>query len=187
MSGEELAFCSMGPGDALRRPSVPPAAMKELARFKEQRLGLAAGTRWFADDLFLCVHRFDVGRLFEYVEAERRVHESTVRLSEIRTQSCGSIRDAPLSAGFRYERGDLFWDLGPYRNGAWAFLFADGTERIEVARLDGYRRVGPALALRIRYASPQGWTTYSPELALDFSKTDRISWTRGAGSEPARD
>jgi hypothetical protein len=36
----------------------------------------------------------------------------------------------------------------------------------------------PGLTLRVRYESPDGWVTYSPELALDFARQPDLVWHR---------
>ena len=44
---------------------------------------------------------------------------------------------------------------------------------------DAYRVGGmPGIALRVRYDAPEGWTTYSPELVLDFAKQPHYEWQR---------
>lgn len=39
------------------------------------------------------------------------------------------------------------------------------------------RQVG-ALTLRLKYESPEGWVTYSPELAMDFTGALSFRWSR---------
>src|SRR5262249_4354353 len=90
MSDEGRFFLRMGAGDFLRRPRIPPAAMNELRWLKEERLGLARGAGWFADDLFLCEHASRVGRLFEYREAGRAIADATADLPAERARYCGA-------------------------------------------------------------------------------------------------
>lgn len=93
---------------------------------------------------------------------------------------CSSIRwEAPLFATFEKKGRDLFWELGPHRSGQYALLFEDGVHAYEVPRADGFR-IGDydALKLRVRYLSAEAWSTYSPELALDFTDTPVFRWSR---------
>jgi hypothetical protein len=58
-------------------------------------------------------------------------------------------------------------------------LIANGVQAFDVPREDGFRLPDiPGISLRIRYDSPQGWVTYSPELALDFVRQPRLNWSR---------
>ncbi len=91
MSAEGRFFLSMAPGDLLRAPRVPPAAMTETRWLKEERLNLPAGAGWFADDVFLCggVRR---GRIWEYLESEGRVADVTARVSQAARRHCAGLR-----------------------------------------------------------------------------------------------
>jgi len=68
--------------------------------------------------------------------------------------------------------------LGPYETGQYAFILEDGVERFDVRRQDGYRNGSPRLSLRVRYESPEGWVTYSPELKLDLADAQDMRWER---------
>jgi hypothetical protein len=35
-----------------------------------------------------------------------------------------------------------------------------------------------ALTLRLKYESPEGWITYSPELAMDFTREPSFRWSQ---------
>ena len=65
----------------------------------------------------------------------------------------------------------MFWDFGPYTDGSYSVLFADGIKAYDVPRHDGFRLSGvQMLTLRLRYQSPAGWVTYSPDIVVDFKK-----------------
>ena len=65
----------------------------------------------------------------------------------------------------------MYWTLGPYTVGSWAFILTDGLVAYEVPRLAGFRGKGlKNFQLRVRYTSPAGWRTYSPLLTVDASK-----------------
>jgi hypothetical protein len=58
-------------------------------------------------------------------------------------------------------------------------VLGDGIQAVEVPPVGGFqlKRVG-ALSLRLKYESPQGWTTYSPELTMDFTRAPSFRWSR---------
>lgn len=186
MSTEARGFLDLGPGDLLRRPLVPPAAMEELRRFAREVLGTRADADWFYDDLYLCDP--DSGlpdppavRVHQYDPESGRLEEITGRVGALAREHCGSIRrEAPLSAELRPEAGGvLAWELGPYEEGEYAFVLEDGRLRYDMPRrgafhLGGLRR----LALRVRYESPEGWVTYSDEIELDLASPSPRAWQR---------
>lgn len=180
MSDEARFFFDMPPGSLLRRPTVPPAAMGELNWLKTAHLRKPSGAAWFYDDYFLCTANVAGKRAWEYVPERRMMVEITPDLTKLGERHCTSIRnDAPLSAKFEYRDSALFWEFGPYTDGKYRVLLANGVQAFDVPREDGFRLPDmPGISLRIRYDSPQGWTTYSPEIALDFVKKPRFEWKR---------
>jgi hypothetical protein len=176
----EARFAVDGPPDAtLRLPATPPAAMGELQWIRTHN-GAAPGLQWFYDDIQLCSDRHQHRRLFEYDQQQRAVVDVTSRQPELARKHCGAIReDAPLETHFRFARGTLHWDFGPYTDGSWHVLFADGIQAFAVPRRDAFI-LGeiPGISLRVRYDSPQGWVTYSPELTIDFAKQLTFDWKR---------
>lgn len=168
MSAENRFFLEMREGDVLRLPLTPAASLKELAGLKSNVFGRPAGGRWFQDDLHLCVHRGRIGRVWGWDSAARRVVDLTSAVPALRARHCSSIRAlAPLTASFRFAGEDLFWELGPYPEGMYRFVLADGAEAYDVPRRAGFTvgRLG-VLPLQVEYVSPEGWITYSPELRL---------------------
>lgn len=183
MSAEGRFFLDMRAGDFLRGPRIPAAAMNELRWMKEDALGGPRGAGWFADDLFLCEHSERVVRMFEYRDAARAVADATPDIPAVRSRYCGAIRESALEADLSWRDGDFSWDLGPYADGRWAIVYGDGIERFDVARRDGYRHHASVFTLRIRYESPEGWLTFSPDIPLDFRASPRIRWKRAARAE----
>ena len=180
MSDESRFFFDMPPDSYLRAPLLPPAAMGELNWLKTQHEHKPAGAAWFYDDYFLCTTPVSNKRAWEYASDRRMMVEITSSLPQVAQRFCGSIRnDAPLSADFDYRAGSLFWTFGPYTDGRWRVLLGNGVQAFDVPREEGFQLPDiPGISLRIRYDSPQGWTTYSPELALDFVQKPKMSWRR---------
>ncbi len=180
MSDEAKFFFDMPPNTMLRRPIVPPAAMGELNWLKTMHYRKPSGAAWFYDDYFLCTTPALPARAWEYEPSKRAVVEITRALPAIARQHCGSMRNtAPLAASFEYRDDSLFWSFGPYTDGKYRVLLGNGIQAFDVPREDGFRMPGmPGISLRIRYDSPQGWFTYSPEIALDFVRQPRLNWSR---------
>jgi len=180
MSDEARFFYDMPPNSYLRGPSVPPAAMGELNWLKTVHERKPSGASWFYDDYFLCTGGVEQRRTWQYDPERRAIVEITGQLPALGRRHCGSIRNtAPLSAEFEYRNGSLFWTLGPYEEGRYRVLMANGAMAFDVPRADGFRLPDmPGIALRIRYDSPEKWTTYSPEITVDFKNPRKTVWTR---------
>ena len=173
MSDEGRVFFDLPSNGVLRTPIIPPAAMDELSWLKTDYAKRDAGAGWFYDDLYLCSHDTSGKRFWQYAPATRDVREVTTPIR------CPSTRvNASLRATFRVRGGDLFWDFGPYTDGTYRVLFADGVKAYDVPRHDGFRLAGvQMLTLRLRYQSPAGWVTYSPDIVVDF-KRPVTAWRR---------
>lgn len=178
MSEEGRTFFSLGPNALLRHPLIPPAAVAELKWLKEDYQLRLHGTGWFYDDLFLCDGAATGKRVWQYEAGS--VIEITDRITEITRGYCSAIRaNVPLSAEFHHRGDALFWRFGPYREGSWRVVIADGLQAFDVPASDGFR-LGelPGIALRVRYQSPERWVTYSPEIELDFVHHPDYRWQR---------
>lgn len=180
MSDEARAFVSLDGASLLRQPSIPPPTLSEVRWLKEVQLKRALGTGWFYDDLYLCQHFLRGRHIYEYNPALKQVVEVTARIPDFAEAYCGKIRDdVPLLAEFHHRGGTLFWRLGPYADGKYSILIDEGVQAFEVKR-DDSRRFSEmsGVSLRIRYDSPEGWVTYSPEIALDFTRQPDFTWHR---------
>ncbi|HSU83820.1 MAG TPA: hypothetical protein VLR69_15470, partial [Thermoanaerobaculia bacterium] len=181
MSAEDRFLFDMREGDVLRQPLLLTASLGELQWMKEKVFHRPRGGRWFQDDLYLCLHREPMGRVWGYDPAVRRAADITTRIAVLRKQFCSSIRwDAPLSASFQDSGGALRWDLGPYREGKYSFLMGDGVAVFEMPRSAAFQMQerAPFLLLRVRYESPEGWVTYSPELRVPLVEGEEVRWGR---------
>ena len=180
MSAEDRFLTSMREGDVLRQPLTPTASLGELQWLKENVFHRPRGGRWFQDDFYLCVHREPLGRVWGYGPDTRRVVEITAGIPSLRDRYCSSLRaDAPLTANFRASRGALFWDLGPAAEGKYSLILGDGAALFEMPRRAGFQMQGRApLLLRVKYESPAGWITYSPELRVPLEEGAGVRWRR---------
>jgi hypothetical protein len=160
MSDEARVLSLLGPEDVVRNPLTPPDTMLQLQRLT------GTSARAFYDDLPLCDASQHFGRIFEYQLRRREVME--VGTAEVQ-RSCASIVQKPLDLRISLDRsGTLVWHLGPYRDGSWMFIMADGIVAYPVPRDGIFRRTDfQHLKMRVRYVSPAGWRTYTPLLPLD--------------------
>lgn len=179
MSAEDRAFLEMKPGEFLKDPLAPPATLGELAWFKTSLMKKGPAAGWFYDDYYLCVHP-DPGTVWSWDPVRQQVVDVTAAMPGQRRRHCGAIREnAPLTFDIHAVGRTLRWTLGPYQGGRYFFVFGDGIQSVEMPAVGGFqlKRVG-ALSLRLEYESPQGWTTYSPELAMDFTRAPSFRWAR---------
>ncbi|HEV7425206.1 MAG TPA: hypothetical protein VGQ46_02480 [Thermoanaerobaculia bacterium] len=170
-------FYDMPPDALLRNALIPPAALGEVQWLRTIHFGRPAGG-WFYDDIFLCSGGVGGKRVFGF--EGHQIVDMTPRIGDIAKQFCGSIRnDPPLSADFRFRNPALYWSLGPYADGKYSAVIANGVQAFEIPRRDALKLPGmPGITLRIRYDSPAGWTTYSPEIAIDFVRHPDVNWHR---------
>ena len=160
----------------LRNPAIPPGTMPELQWLKEDYFPHAHGSRWFYDDIYLCTHPLAGRRILEYNPRSRLVEK--VKLDP--AHFCSSIRsDAPMNLDFELQGDALVWRFGPYQNGTWRLILYEGEHAWDVPRDSAYR-LGTTrrLSLRVGYRSPEGWVTYSPVIALDFTRQAKTTWRR---------
>ena len=88
-----------------------------------------------------------------------------------------------MSVSSSVSGGAFFWELGPYREGRYWLIAGDGVVALEMPRRAGFETRGlTALPLRIKYMSPAGWVTYSPELQFKLADGSNLAWSRPAGN-----
>ncbi|HVT05267.1 MAG TPA: hypothetical protein VHL58_18035 [Thermoanaerobaculia bacterium] len=179
MSAEGRGFVTLGANDTLAHPRIPPAAMSQLVWMKRELHG-SEGSDWYYDDIRLCTEPLASRRIWELDQNVMKLHDITPTIAARAHVYCASIRnDVPLSAGFTHQGGVLGWKLGPYEPGKYSFVLANGRVSYEMPRAQRYD-LGPlpGITLRVRYESPDGWVTYSPELQLDFARQHQWIWER---------
>jgi hypothetical protein len=170
MSDEARAFASSSSDDLLLSPLMPPATISEL-----RNLTHSTG-RWLYDQQPICARRISASRIITYDSSSRTVHEMA---AQALASECASIRSAPLSVMLFGARDRVFWNLGPYRDGTYHIILNDGLFGFEVPRSVGFRLSSVnSLNLRVRYDSPAGWHTYSPDLTVDLAQLQTVRWQR---------
>lgn len=179
ISQENRALVRLGPGNLLRQPASPPASQHESVWFRSWSLGRPPGAGWFQDDGYLC-GATRPERLWQYDEAIGKVRERTAEIHHEVARFCASVRpEAPLKVELAHGQDTLRWDLGPYQDGRYWLLLTDGIDAIEVPAHAGFQVLGlTSVTVRVRYTSPDGWSTYSPWLRLDFARRQRLRFAR---------
>jgi hypothetical protein len=170
MSDEARVIVDLGENDIVREPLTPPPTMDELIAL------YGAKGRALYDDRRICDGSLPIRRIFTYDPGMHIVRE--VQHSDF-DAACRELKVMPLTVDLNVEDGVLFWNLGPYRDGQYSFVLRDGFQAFDVRPRLGYRLENvPLLPLIVRYRSPQGWTTYSPELRVSFEHPAPIHWER---------
>ncbi len=113
------------------------------------------------------------------------VQEASAEMLEQFRQSVGDLREAPLNIALQAGQTQLSWQLGPYEAGEYRIVSPIlGSSPLPIKGSLMYNRHmlkefnHPFI---LRYTSPEGWTTYSPELSLPLQEGDApvaLSWER---------
>jgi hypothetical protein len=180
MSDEARVYADVGGKAILRNPLIPPGTMPYLRWLKEGPLGREPGALWFYDDLYLCGTPIEGRQVLEYEPGRREMVDITARIPAMARRHCSSIREAvPLRAEFRHRGQTLSWRLGPYDEGRYTIVLGRGEHAFTVPAEASFRLGdSTAIDLRVRYDSPAGWVTYSPEIHLDFARQPDLTWHR---------
>lgn len=163
--------------NVLRLPPGP-SAMSDTGILCYERMA-ARGEDGSAKDSFKDAWHFDAGRGALVSEDLQSYTEK-----ECGEGSRGAIRlEAPLSLGIAFSDSSVTWQFGPYQEGNYALFLGRSSESLFPFPRHGKRFVsfrGQKIYLRLRYTSPEGWTTYSPLLPLQVGDDDRgsLMWER---------
>jgi hypothetical protein len=183
-SSENRAFLELGESDLLFRPSSYPASMVELALFRAETRGGSPGITgdhspsWAYDELSICDPP-TAARLWEYNPSTSQVVEITRTLPAHCAAWKARLRPAAaLEASFLSNGTELSWQLGPYEEGSYALVVDNSKALFAVPRRGAFRRGNEPLRFRLRYESPEGWITYSPEIGGAFGSQPKLDWRR---------
>lgn len=166
-------------GDILRNPSAGPPYFEGLNWVRKELHGTGPAA-YVYDDVFFCekpVH----GRVWGYSREKGGVAEITDAMATLGKSFCGTVRrDAGLYVKLTYSRPWVSWDIGPYTDGSYSFILEDSTVKYPITKSGKLKvRLKEETAFRIKYDSPEGWTTYSENLVIRAGRHPGvISWAR---------
>lgn len=169
-----------GPRDFIYKPADAPWFYSGLAWLRTEMFGRPAGPRTFYDPVFLDGR--SGYRILTYNPASGTLVEDRDFSSRYRSFLSRIKWKAPLYASVRYREPLVKWRLGPWKKGSYAFIYRDESCQI-VYPMPVEGRIPfqfrDDFAFRIRYISPEGWTTYSPVLLLKIrNRQGKIHWNR---------
>jgi len=129
------------------------------------------------DEIDMAELNKDSLRFFRYEESCRCLKDVTAQIPHIYKEWKENLREKPLSVKFDYADGMLYWQLGPYKKGKYSVItYGRSGSKLRLP-LSGVQRteISEPIFFRVRYDSPDGWTTYSPLLQFDGNKLIRKS------------
>lgn len=156
--------------------------MKGIQTKKEpdRHIRLVAGEFYCLDK-----NKFEDFQVFAYDKASKSIMNISQEARKTREGFLKTLQDKPLTVLINIKEGVLNLRLGPYE-GQYIFLeaspsqpdfyyLAQPIERIFGIKLTHRERIR---IFRFAYTSPDGWTTFSPEFLIDWSKNQTITWSR---------
>lgn len=150
----------------IKDPSAASWFYSGLGWLRSHILGMPAGPRALFDAIGLLSEKkyrilvYDPG-----IKTLAVVRDYASDLAHFRS----TIRhEAPLNLAFYYQEPIIRWELGPWKEGKYTFIFDDYHQVFYPLTPRGKVpvKLSENQKLRIRYASPDGWVTYSPRLRL---------------------
>lgn len=183
--------------DLLVKPAGSGWYYDDLSWIRTNVLHLPAGPSVISDDRILCFEREtgdgrgSLSVLFMEVwqfdqQKGAFLHENIDRYTD---EICGKgvmntiHPDSPLYLHMTYGNSTVKWQFGPYREGRYSLFLGRTSASLFPLPRRGERFVsfrGQKIYFRLRYVSPDGWSTYSPLLKLNVSSDDHgtLKWER---------
>jgi len=175
--------------DLVINPKSPGHYYAGLSWLRKDIFRLSAGPSVTADSAVLCLDKETAGgfKRVWYVSPKTNAMVAENFTDFVAAQCAdGKLpplrKDAPLSLKLEYNGKTVAWEFGPYRDGTYQLLFEKTAGTIYPLPVSGSHFVylnDMTIPFRLRYASPDGWVTYSP--LIDFRITSdggRAVWRR---------
>lgn len=187
---EGIFFLEKGTkSDLLINPASPGWYFDGLSWLRAQALHLPEGPEVNSDSRLLCLenqlHKVH-DRIWYYDPVKRDMISEPSKEYFDRLCSKELLRsvqsNSPLFIKISYNNTEIFWEFGPYENGAYVLFFGNAFESLFELPAKGNRYVrlnDTSYNVRLRYSSPDGWVTYSPPLQLNISEQKgTLSWKK---------
>lgn len=175
--------------DLLIEPNYLGWLYDDIAWLRRNVLNLLTGPSVTFDARLLCIEPegFQKQRTVWFYDNEKNGLVSA-GIKAFRDRLCTDVvmegirTDAPLSIFFEYMNNTVSWEFGPYKEGIYG-LFHGENASSSVSTLPVRGRLTlfkiSDFSVRLRYASPEGWVTYSPVLRLDIrDEKGNVGWKR---------
>jgi hypothetical protein len=117
-------------------------------------------------------------QLYRYAQDCQCLIEISQQLPDLIAAAKNDLRNKPLSIDFTYQQGYFKWQFGPYQTGVYSLIEYQFFGKIPLppAKEMLWCQLN-SLSFRIRYDSPEGWTTYSPLFQLNEGQKPLL-WER---------
>ncbi len=147
-----------------------------LSWLKKQILGENAPKLIF-DEIDLLGLETDALHLFRYDPSCECIREISDQIPHLIAAGKARLQNKPLSVNFSYQQGYFKWQFGPYQTGVYSLIEYPFFGKIPLppSKEMLWCQLN-SLSFRIRYDSPEGWTTYSP--LFELSEGKRVVWER---------
>ncbi len=178
--------------DLLVNPASSGWYYMGLSWLRKKELRLAEGPAVTWDATALCTemlsgqgsggHQVRYVRVWHFEEARRSLAAEDI-LPYCKRLPLDTVRkEASLSFSIDYRDAVLSWEFGPYGDGTYTLLLGASAESPFQLSRRGRAFIslgGETLFIRLKYASPEGWVTYSEMVKLAV-KGDRggVQWKR---------
>jgi hypothetical protein len=116
-------------------------------------------------------------QLYRYEPSCECITEISDQIPHLIAAAKARLQNKPLSVNFHYQQGYFKWQFGPYQTGVYSLIEYPFFGKIPLppSKEMLWCKIN-SLSFRIRYDSPEGWTTYSPLFELGEGK--RVVWER---------
>jgi hypothetical protein len=136
----------------------------------------ANGMLWLRENVLgernpvLVFDEFDLNKLkngspqvFRYDSSCRCIRDISKDLPGIMAMWSFRLKDADIHIDLSYRNGYLYWKLSPFTSGAYSLISYSGYgSKLYIPQEGAIRtEMQEPMVFRIRYDSPEGWTTYS--------------------------
>ncbi|MEK8015273.1 MAG: hypothetical protein VSS75_000290 [Candidatus Parabeggiatoa sp.] len=118
-------------------------------------------------------------QLYRYAPSCQCITEISDQIPHLIAAGKAHLQNKPLSVDFSYQAGYFKWQFGPYQTGVYSLIEYPFFGKIPLPPSKEllWCQVN-SLSFRIRYDSPEGWTTYSPLFELGEEIGKRVVWER---------
>ncbi len=160
---------------------ITPSNSWQAERFRRLRALQGKGP---APELYYDVRQMDNYRdssepLYFYDEENLEIREVTGQWDKFTRQWNSRVKEEKLSLHLARNEYGVTWYFGPYPDHGYSVLLLSGNAAFTRVQSRGiYRAPLQPMTFILRYASPEGWITYSDPLTWNNGATEVLDWSR---------